>query len=100
MPPALGARTGLMPGSAHKLPNVDIAFWYQPATWVGGDYCDVWPLPDSDIFFAVGDVSGNGLPAATVMSNLHGLVRIVMPYAACAARWTQFGRRRPTGGFD
>jgi sigma-B regulation protein RsbU (phosphoserine phosphatase) len=42
---------------------------------LGGDYCDLWVLPDGRLAFAVGDVSGKGLPAAMVMSKLHAARR-------------------------
>ncbi|MHC4474741.1 MAG: SpoIIE family protein phosphatase [Planctomycetota bacterium] len=61
---------------------VDLAVCYQPAMWVGGDYCDVWSLPDGQIAFTVGDVSGKGLPAAMVMSNLQAALRTTMTFCS------------------
>jgi serine phosphatase RsbU (regulator of sigma subunit) len=61
---------------------VDLAVCYEPAMWVGGDYCDVWSLPDGQIAFAVGDVSGKGLPAALVMSNLQAALRTTMTFCS------------------
>ncbi len=60
--------------------GLDIAVSYEPAMWVGGDYCDVWNLADGRLAFAVGDVAGKGLPAAMVMSNLHAALRVAMAY--------------------
>ncbi len=37
---------------------------------VGGDYYEFIPAPDSSMCFAVGDVSGKGVPAALLMSSL------------------------------
>jgi serine phosphatase RsbU (regulator of sigma subunit) len=65
----------LIPKRLDLSPAVDLALAYEPAFWVGGDYCDVWPLPDGRIAFAVGDVAGKGLPAALVMANLHAALR-------------------------
>ncbi len=42
----------------------------QPARQVGGDYYDVFVRPDGALDFAVGDVSGKGVPASLVMSTL------------------------------
>jgi serine phosphatase RsbU (regulator of sigma subunit) len=42
---------------------------------VGGDWCDLVPLADERVFFAVGDVSGRGLDAAKVMASLHFAIR-------------------------
>ncbi len=60
--------------------EVDVAVAYKPAMWVGGDYYDVWTLEDGQIAFAVGDVSGKGLPAAMIMSNLQAALRITMSF--------------------
>jgi phosphoserine phosphatase RsbU/P len=59
---------------------VEVAVHYEPAMWVGGDYCDVWPLEDGRIAFAVGDVSGKGLPAALVMTNLQAALRTTLSF--------------------
>ena len=60
--------------------DVDVAVCYEPAMWVGGDYYDVWTLEDGRIAFAVGDVSGKGLPAAMIMSNLQAALRTTMTF--------------------
>lgn len=60
--------------------GIDIAVCYKPAMWVGGDYCDVWSLENGQIAFAVGDVSGKGLPAAMIMSNLQAALRTTMNF--------------------
>jgi serine phosphatase RsbU (regulator of sigma subunit) len=66
----------LLPKKTNKAPGVDVAWYYQPALWVGGgDLCDVWPLGDGRLAFAVGDVSGKGLPGAMVMAILHAAMR-------------------------
>lgn len=69
-------QSGLTPRAIADIPGVDIAIFYEPALWVGGDYCDLWRLPDGRVTFAVGDVCGKGLPAAMVMSNLHAALRV------------------------
>lgn len=60
--------------------GVDVAVCYKPAMWVGGDYYDVWPLESGRKAFAVGDVSGKGLPAAMIMSNLQAALRTTMTF--------------------
>ena len=42
---------------------------------IGGDWYDVIELDDGHILFVVGDVSGRGLPAATVMASLRYAIR-------------------------
>lgn len=73
-------QSGLMPTGLQAMPHVDMALYYEPAMWVGGDYCDVWHLENGLVAFAVGDVSGKGLPAAMVMSNLQAALRTTMSF--------------------
>ena len=42
---------------------------------IGGDWYDVVRLPDARVLFVIGDVSGRGIPAATVMASLRFAVR-------------------------
>ncbi|MHC4336682.1 MAG: SpoIIE family protein phosphatase, partial [Planctomycetota bacterium] len=70
----------LMPSEVGPRFGVDMAVCYKPAMWVGGDYCDVWSLENGQIAFAVADVSGKGLPAAMIMSNLQATLRTTMAF--------------------
>ena len=70
----------LTPAASAEWGGVEVAVHYEPAMWVGGDYCDVWPLEDGRIAFAVGDVSGKGLPAALVMTNLQAALRTTLSF--------------------
>jgi sigma-B regulation protein RsbU (phosphoserine phosphatase) len=47
----------------------------EPAQSVGGDYFDFIPLPQGRIAFAIGDVSGKGIPAALLMASLQASLR-------------------------
>jgi sigma-B regulation protein RsbU (phosphoserine phosphatase) len=49
--------------------------------WVGGDYCDVWTLPDGRVALAIGDVSGKGLPAALVMAQVQAALKATMSFS-------------------
>ena len=70
----------LAPAIPPSLSGIDLALHYNPVMWVGGDYCDVWSLEDGRLAFAVGQVSGNGLPTAMAMSNLKTLLRTTIPF--------------------
>lgn len=48
-----------------------------PARGISGDYYDVMRLPDGRVVFAIADVSGKGISAAILMSNLHAVLRIL-----------------------
>jgi serine phosphatase RsbU (regulator of sigma subunit)/CheY-like chemotaxis protein len=41
-----------------------------PAQEVGGDYYDYFPLNDHQLLFAIGDVTGKGVPAALMMATI------------------------------
>src|SRR5215813_2881158 len=67
---------------AELLPQPDFAFgfWqvarhYEAAGPVSGDYCDLAPEGDDSIFFMLGDVSGKGVAAAMLMTQLHAMFR-------------------------
>jgi phosphoserine phosphatase RsbU/P len=67
---------------AELLPQPDSAFgfWqvarhYEAAGPVSGDYCDLAPDGDDSLFFMLGDVSGKGVAAAMLMTQLHAMFR-------------------------
>ena len=49
-----------------------------PAAGISGDYYDIMELSDGRLAFAVADVSGKGLSAALLMSNVHAGLRILV----------------------
>jgi sigma-B regulation protein RsbU (phosphoserine phosphatase) len=46
-----------------------------PARGIGGDYYDVLQRGDGCLAFAIADISGKGIPAAILMSNVHAVLR-------------------------
>lgn len=68
----------LMPRNLRLCDNVEVALHYKPARWVGGDYCDLCLASDGRLVFAVGDVTGKGLPAALVMANLQSMLKSIL----------------------
>jgi sigma-B regulation protein RsbU (phosphoserine phosphatase) len=73
---------GLTPKLAEIPSIIDVSLHYEPAMWVGGDYCDIWQVQGRGIAFAVGDVSGKGLPAALTMANLHAALRTAVHFSS------------------
>ncbi|MEM9806108.1 MAG: SpoIIE family protein phosphatase [Cyanobacteria bacterium P01_D01_bin.56] len=57
------------------IPNVKIQAQCQAARAVGGDFYEVFIHPQGDIWLAVGDVSGKGVPAALFMASAISLLR-------------------------
>ncbi len=56
----------------------DVAYLYSPARVVSGDYCDQVGGPSGDRFFFVGDVTGKGVAASMLMSQLHAIFRTIV----------------------
>jgi sigma-B regulation protein RsbU (phosphoserine phosphatase) len=70
-------QTALLPKKDLVLPGWDSAYHYEAAGPVSGDYCDI-VVPENDpdsFFFMVGDVSGKGVAASILMSQLHATFR-------------------------
>lgn len=49
----------------------------QPVTMAGGDYYDIFTLPDNTMVLLVGDASGHGMKAAMSIMTMHTLVRMI-----------------------
>jgi sigma-B regulation protein RsbU (phosphoserine phosphatase) len=65
----------LLPAVMPRLAGVDIHTAWLPASEVGGDYFDAIRLSDTALALCIADVSGKGLPAALLMSNIQANVR-------------------------
>jgi serine phosphatase RsbU (regulator of sigma subunit)/DNA-binding transcriptional regulator YhcF (GntR family) len=72
---ALDIQQGLLPREIPQIPGFTIAGAWQPARMVGGDYYDVFQLSETELALVVADVSGKGMPAALLMSNLQATVK-------------------------
>jgi len=68
----------LLPDRVPDVAGLELAFRYLPGVGgvdIGGDWYDVIPLDDDRLMFVVGDVSGRGLHAGTVMASLRYSIR-------------------------
>jgi serine phosphatase RsbU (regulator of sigma subunit)/putative methionine-R-sulfoxide reductase with GAF domain/anti-sigma regulatory factor (Ser/Thr protein kinase) len=67
----------LLPTELPTIAGLEVASRYVPAesSGLGGDWYDVFELPESRIAIAVGDVVGHGVGAATVMAQLRTALR-------------------------
>jgi len=68
----------ILPVSLPVVPGLRLAGANRPTRQVGGDYFDVFPLPDGRTAFCVADVAGKGVPAALLVSTLHACLRILL----------------------
>jgi sigma-B regulation protein RsbU (phosphoserine phosphatase) len=66
---------GLLPKTNPEIQHYQIAGFSMPAQVVGGDYFDFIRVDDNRLAICLGDVSGKGLPAALLMSNLQATIR-------------------------
>jgi sigma-B regulation protein RsbU (phosphoserine phosphatase) len=69
----------LMPKKLPQIRGCELAAGCQPARQVGGDYFDAIRLSESRVAIAMADVSGKGMAAALLMSNLQAIVRAFAP---------------------
>lgn len=65
----------LFPRRLPDVPGITYAGTCRPASEIGGDYYDFLELPDGRFGFAIGDVSGKGIPAALLMASLQASLR-------------------------
>ncbi len=68
-------QSNLLPKESPSIEGYDIAGKSIPAKEVGGDYFDFIPIDSHRFAFCLGDISGKGIPAALLMSNLQATVR-------------------------
>ena len=64
----------LLPRSAPALPGYDVAGACVPASAVGGDFYDWYPV-DDDFQVVLADVMGKGMPAALIAAGVRALMR-------------------------
>jgi sigma-B regulation protein RsbU (phosphoserine phosphatase) len=69
---------GLLPRAEFENEAWKVDYVYQPAGVVSGDYVDVI-RKDGELHFVLGDVSGKGMAASLLMSNLHAMFHSMIP---------------------
>jgi phosphoserine phosphatase RsbU/P len=74
---ARALQRSLLPSQFPDLDHAVIAARYLPSSLqeLGGDWYDVFVLPDGHVGVAIGDAMGHGLAAAVVMSRLRSTLR-------------------------
>lgn len=73
---------GMIPKIFPPFPNlteIDLFATLQPAKEVGGDLYDFFMIDKAHLCFAIGDVSGKGVPASLFMAVTRTLLRSVAP---------------------
>jgi serine phosphatase RsbU (regulator of sigma subunit) len=65
----------MLPKTVPKLPHLEIAVYSKPATEVGGDYYDFHLDGNGSLTIAIGDATGHGMKAGTLVSVTKGLFK-------------------------
>jgi sigma-B regulation protein RsbU (phosphoserine phosphatase) len=72
---AFQVQQGLLPKAGLTKDGWSVAYHYEPAGPVSGDYCDWIAGSDGLAHFFVGDVTGKGVAASMLMAQLHAIFR-------------------------
>ncbi len=76
---AFQIQRGLLPGTLPAADGWEMAYHYEAAGPVSGDYCDVIDLGKGTGLFMVGDITGKGVAASMLMAHLHAIFRSLAP---------------------
>ncbi|MBL8208987.1 MAG: SpoIIE family protein phosphatase, partial [Blastocatellia bacterium] len=82
----------MLPKKLPQLPGLEIAAYMKTATEVGGDYYDFHLADDGTLTVAVGDATGHGLKAGTVVTAMKSLFRTFAPEPELASVFTRSSR--------
>jgi sigma-B regulation protein RsbU (phosphoserine phosphatase) len=85
---ARAIQMGILPKGEPRFPNLPLRLdaSVHPAREVGGDFYDFFLTDDERLYFAIGDVSGKGVPAAILMAVTATLLRHAARSSADPAR--------------
>ena len=69
----------MLPKEIPQLPNLDIAVYMKTATEVGGDYYDFHVAMDGTLTAVIGDATGHGMKAGTMVTSAKSLFNVLAP---------------------
>ena len=69
----------MLPKDLPKLPHLDIAVFMKTATEVGGDYYDFHIGLDGTLTVVLGDATGHGMKAGTMVTSTKSLFNVLAP---------------------
>ncbi len=70
---ARSVQMAMLPQCLNDFSSLDICFFMQPATEVGGDYYDFIEAKDGTLNIAVGDATGHGMKAGIMVATIKSL---------------------------
>lgn len=90
----------LLPKEAPELGDFELAAINIPTRQVGGDYYDYFPIDENRYLITIADVSGKGVPAALLMTNLqatlHAMTTTDVPFEQIVFRINNFVHQNTT----
>ncbi len=69
---------GFMPRKLPQPAGYELAMWWFPNAAVGGDYCDVFPMPHDRLGLVIADVCGHGLGPSLIMATVRAALRALL----------------------
>ena len=72
-------QTSLLPAQDFTSDGWLASYHYEAAQVVSGDYLDLVSADDGSLYFMLGDVSGKGIAASMLMTQLHAMFRTLVP---------------------
>ena len=69
----------LLPPQNFTSDGWQVSYHYEAAQHVSGDYIDLVGDDDGQLYFMLGDVSGKGIAASMLMTQLHAMFRTLIP---------------------
>lgn len=76
---ARSLQLSMLPKELPQLPHMDIAVYMQTATEVGGDYYDFHVALDGTLTVVIGDATGHGMKAGTMVTTAKSLFNSYAP---------------------
>jgi phosphoserine phosphatase RsbU/P len=83
----------ILPAALPKGMGATFAAYYRTSLYAGGDYYDVFALPDGQFGVIVADVSGHGAPSAIVMAMIRAAVHAFPGFACDPAEMIRYLNR-------
>lgn len=66
-----------VPKTFPDISGLDLYGIVEQGKFIGGDYCDFIKLADNKLLIIIGDVSGNGIPAALIMAEVRASIHLL-----------------------
>ncbi len=73
-------QNNLFPKDLPATANISLKTYYLPHQTIGGDYYDYIDIDEDRSLICIADVSGKGVPAAILMSNVQAALRTMVRY--------------------